>query len=231
MGEVYSSAMFRGAIAALFALPLAAACNRSTSESKPAAEPPAAAKEPPQIRVTADRKDLVFSYAGEGDKGYQTATAIQDVPESARRSVIVMDLSLTPEERQSGRYIYVADLRAARADGTYPVAVASRYGFEAKLAGTSTASGSGSGKEVVVYSAAWCGVCKHAKQLLKTWGVRFSDKDIEASKSAAEELAMKAQAAGIRPGGVPVIDVGGTLLQGLDEGTLRGVLKEKGFLR
>jgi glutaredoxin len=197
--------------------------TKGPSDSKPD-------KPPPDVKVSAARKDLVFSYPTEEGQ-FATATTIDAIPEKARRSVVVTDLSLTPEQRQSGRYIYITDLRTARGDGTYPVAIASRFGFEAKLSGTSTASGSGGGKDVVVYSAAWCGVCKHAKQLLKSWNVHFVDKDIEASRSAAEELAMKAKQAGIQPGGVPVIDVGGTLLQGLDEGTLRGVLKEKGLLR
>jgi glutaredoxin len=196
-----------------------------TGEAKPAIEE----KLPPEITVSAARKDLVFGYPAEGG-AFKTASSIDEVPESARRSVVVTDLSLTPEQRQSGRYVYIADLRTVRADGTYPVAIASRYGFEAKLTGTSTASGTGGGGGVVVYSAAWCGVCKQAKRLLKSWGVPFTDKDIEASRSAAEELAAKARSAGIQPGGVPVIDVGGLLLQGLDEGTLRGALREKGLL-
>jgi glutaredoxin len=208
----------------------AAGCKDPTSRTaKPATDAP---ETPPAIRVTSDRKDLVFSYRSGDVQDFQTAASIDQIPIDARGAVVVTDLSLTPEERQSGRYIYLADLRSARSDGTFPTAIMSRYGFEAKLSGTSTAGGGGgSGKEVIVYSASWCGVCKSAKHLLKAWGVHFQDKDIEGSRSAAEELAAKAKAAGIQPGGVPVIDVAGVLLQGLDETTLRSVLKEKGFLR
>jgi glutaredoxin len=81
-----------------------------------------------------------------------------------------------------------------------------------------------------MYSASWCGVCKKAKRLLDQWGVRFVEKDVEASRAAQEELARKAASAGIQPSGVPVIDVGGVLLQGLDETTLKNVLAQKGFL-
>lgn len=218
------------------ALALAAASCKSkvapdTDAPAGAADAGAEAAPPPEIRVTADRKDLIFGYATEDGQPFKTATSIDAVPETARRSVVVTDLSLTPEQRQSGRYIYLADLRTARPDGTYPVAIASRYGFEAKLAGTSTAAAGSERSGVVIYSASWCGVCKQAKQLLKRWNVPFIDKDIEASRSAAEELGAKARAAGIQPGGVPVIDVAGILLQGLDEGTLRAALKQKGLLR
>lgn len=184
---------------------------------------------PPAIRVAADRQDLIFSYPKADGTGFETATSIAAVPEDARAAVVVTDLSLTPEQRRSGRYVYIANLKTARADGTYPVSIASRYGFEATLAGTSSTAG-GSGGEVIVYSASWCGVCKQAKRLLSSLNVRFVEKDIEASRSAAEELAAKARSAGFQPGGVPVIDVGGTILQGLDEATLRAVLKDKGFI-
>lgn len=184
---------------------------------------------PPEIRVTADRKDLIFTYPSEDGKTFATATEIGAVPEAARKQVVVTDLSLTPAQRMADRYVYLSDLTAPREDGTYPVAVASRYGFEAKLAGTSTGAIARAGG-VVVYSTSWCGVCKKTKRLLEQLEVPFVEKDIEASRSAAEELAAKSQSAGIRPGGVPVIDVGGTLLQGLDEATLRSTLHAKGFL-
>jgi glutaredoxin len=171
--------------------------------------------------------DMIFSYSTDGRK-FETATSIDQIPEEARRAVVVTDLSRSPEERQAGRYVYVADLTKVREDGTHPVSIASRYGFEAKITGTSTAAGGG--HEVVMYSASWCGVCRKAKRLLDQWGVRFVEKDIEASRSAQQELAAKAASAGIQPNGVPVIDVAGILLQGLDEATLKSVLEQKGFL-
>lgn len=216
----------------IITLAAAAGCREGANPpSERPKEAEALAKPPPSIRVAADRKDLVFSYAAENGQGFATATSIDQIPAGARRTVVVTDLSLTPEERQSGRSIYIADLRAPKSDGTYPVAVASRYGFESKLTGTSTAGGEAGGREVIVYSTSWCGVCRHAKQLLTSWGVRFVDKDIEASRGAADELGKKARLAGFQPGGVPVIDVAGTILQGLDEGSLRSALKDKGFLR
>ncbi len=197
-------------------------------KAEPATKGSEPAEPPPPIQVRKDAKEMVFSYSSDGKK-FETATTIDAIPEDARAAVVVTDLTLSPEARQSGRYVYVADLRKARDDGTYPVAIASRYGLEAKITGTSSTAGD-TGHQVVVYSASWCGVCKKAKRLLDQWGVHYVDKDIEASRMAQQELAQKAAAAGIRPSGVPVIDVGGVLLQGLDEGTLKSVLSEKGFL-
>ncbi|MBI4815957.1 MAG: hypothetical protein HY791_06860 [Deltaproteobacteria bacterium] len=138
------------------------------------------------------------------------------------------DLSLTPEQRQASRYVYVADLTAAKADGSFPVSVSSRYAFESA---TSTAPDGSEAGQVVVYSASWCGVCQKAKTLLKEWRVPFIEKDVEASKKAAEELAYKAQKAGVAPRGVPVIDVAGELQLGLDEGALRQALVAKGLMK
>lgn len=184
---------------------------------------------PADITVTADRSNLVFTYQDPKSGEFATATSRDEVPNEARQAVVVTDLRLSPAERQAGRYVYVTDLRTAREDGTFPVAVASRYGFEARLTATSTASGSDR-QGVVVYSASWCGVCKKTKRLLKAWNVPFVEKDVEASRSAQQELAAKAAQAGIRPGGVPVIDVAGILLQGLDERQLRDALQRTGLL-
>lgn len=211
---------------AAIALPLfvlATACPKE----QPPAPPSEPAEPPPPIEVRAGAEDLVFSYSTDGRR-FETATSIDQIPAEARGAVVVTDLKLSPEARQSGRYVYVADLRQPRSDGTFPVAIASRYGFEAKLTGTSSTAKTSN--EVVMYSASWCGVCRKAKRLLEQWNVRYVEKDIEASRSAQEELAQKAAAAGIRPSGVPVIDVGGVLLQGLDEATLKSVLAERGFL-
>lgn len=204
-------------------LVLAGGCTEEAKAPK-AAEP---AEPPPPIVVGPNRTELVYSYSKDGRR-FETATAIDQIPEEARKSVVVTDLSLSPEKRQADRYVYVADLTKARPDGTYPVSVASRYGLEAEITGTSTVAGKSNG--VVVYSASWCGVCKKAKRLLDQWGVRYVEKDVEASRSAQQELAKKAAAAGIRPSGVPVIDVGGILLQGLDEQTLRSALQQQGLL-
>lgn len=180
---------------------------------------------PPEVR--ASRGDLVFSYLDPLTGAFSTTSSIGAIPEAARGSVFVTDLSRSPEARQAARYVFLADLREARPDGTFPVSVASRHASAVRAAAGATATSSG----VVMYTTSWCGVCRQAKAVLQRLGVPFTERDIEASRSAAEELAAKAQQAGINPGGVPVIDVGGILLQGLDEGALTGALREKGFLR
>ena len=209
-------------------------CTKSSEKTSSTHKGPVSSKGdkviPPEITITSSRTDVIYSYRS-GNR-FITAPSIEEIPSDARAQVVVTDLSLSPAQRQAGRYIYIADLRKPRANGDFPVSIASRYGLEAKLSKTHSSSASAQVQtdQVIVYSTSWCGVCKKAMRLLNSWGVSYVEKDIEGSRKAKNELASKSQAAGIQPGGVPVIDVQGTLLQGLDEATLKSVLQSKGLL-
>lgn len=207
---------------------MGAACSRpSTSEPAPT-PPPAPPPEPVAIRE--GQSSLLFTYRDRDSGRFVTVERREDVPEAAREAVVVVDLELAPEARGSTQYVHVADLREPRADGSFSVAIASRHRFGQRPI-SSAGDQDGFGRDgVVLYSASWCGVCKKTARLLREWRVPFDERDIEASRSALEELGAKAAQAGIRPGGVPVIDVQGVLLQGLDPERLRALLAEKGLL-
>ncbi|MCU0701661.1 MAG: hypothetical protein MUC96_34570 [Myxococcaceae bacterium] len=70
--------------------------------------------------------------------------------------------------------------------------------------------------DVVIYTTSWCGYCKKAKELLTSKRVDFVEKDVEKDPKASEELAQKAAQAGVRPQGVPVLDIRGKLILGFD---------------
>lgn len=95
---------------------------------------------------------------------------------------------------------------------------------KARASGGGSKSWGGGTSDVVVYSTAWCPYCKKAKDYLKKKGVAFTEKDVEKQPEAAKELAEKAVAAGVRPGGVPVIDVRGKLILGFDKEALDAAL-------
>lgn len=78
---------------------------------------------------------------------------------------------------------------------------------------------------VTVYTTSWCGYCKRAKRLLTKLRVDFAERDIERDAGAAEELAERAAAAGVRAKGVPVLDVGGRLILGFDEREIRDAVR------
>jgi glutaredoxin len=70
--------------------------------------------------------------------------------------------------------------------------------------------------DVVVYGTTWCGFCSRAKAYFRSKGIAFQDKDVEADPKANQEMLRKCSQVGMRPNGVPVIDVYGTMISGFD---------------
>jgi glutaredoxin len=184
----------------------------------------------PEVRVLADGGPYLFSYYGEDGKLHDVQSMDQ-VPQAARRQVLVRDLGRTPSELQSDRYLYLVDLRSSAGTDGLTTSVVSRYRFDAQddpampaLGGAGDeADGSSDGginRRVIVYGTSWCGACKAAREFLHGHHIPYVEKDIEKDAAAEAELARKAKRAGLKLGGVPVIDVAGQLTMGYDPGTL-----------
>lgn len=227
------------------ALPLALVLGLGWSgckEQAPPAPEEVQASSLPAITITAKSKLLLTHATAEGT--FTTVDSPDKVPEGRRGWVRVVDLAQKPEQRQDHELVYVADLRSPRDDGSYPYVVMSRQAFESAALGRARAGATdpepapgeaGAGAEhdqVILYSTAWCGACKAARAYLSGKGVPFVEKDIEKDSAASAELLRKARAAGISASGVPVIDVGGTLMQGFDrqrlDALLEGLSQRKG---
>lgn len=76
--------------------------------------------------------------------------------------------------------------------------------------------------QVILYETSWCGYCRKARRLLKSLDVDFVAKNIEHDREAALELRGKVG----RHRGVPVLDIGGTILRGYHEGLIRDLVAE-----
>ena len=190
------------------------------------------ASELPKIIVAKKRPKLLFTYYA-GSR-FESTDKLASVPEQRRGWIRVVDLSMKPETRRDHELVYVADLRKAKADGSYPYVVMSRVAFELAarnrvgLGATDPPSAQVSvSDKVILYSTAWCPACKSARQYLKKSGIPFVERDIEKDPQAAAELMRKAKAAGISASGVPVLDVRGTLMQGFDPQRLAKLLGAK----
>lgn len=72
----------------------------------------------------------------------------------------------------------------------------------------------GSGSQVTLYATSWCGYCQKTRELLDEQGVIYTEFDIEKS----EEGNRRYEA--LNGNGVPVLDVGGTVIHGYDEGRI-----------
>ena len=81
--------------------------------------------------------------------------------------------------------------------------------------------------KVTVYSTSWCAFCHTEMEWLKKLGIDFVAKDIEADPSAKEELLSKN---GGNFQGVPVTDVCGDIILGVDRPKLQDALKKNGLM-
>lgn len=195
----------------LVAIALASACNSPRSEKQPARAPEASAQ-PTLTIVSAERTDLLYRFRS--SDGYQTASQISEVPQAARGQVHVIDLSRTPQERATG-WAQIFDLSK---EGAYQGRLVKRAELEAALKAAHDAKPKV--PQVIMYSTAYCGVCKKAARFMTKNGIPFVEKDIDKDKGAKRELVKKARAAGIQTNGVPVFDIGGKLQTGFDPGAL-----------
>jgi len=77
----------------------------------------------------------------------------------------------------------------------------------------SEASAEAAPLDIVLYSTAWCGYCRKARNWFTTNGVPFVEKDIEKDRAAHAEY----QRIGRGYSGVPLISVNGAVIRGFDQ--------------
>ena len=194
-----------------------ASCAKDAAPSAVNDAAVSADSEPPLPVVRDDSANLLFSFVDVNGR-MVSVPVVAAVPDSAKKRVLVVDLTKTPQERQAHRFALFADLSAKDAAGNYPVVVVSRYdaGAAARAAASVDLVAPVDGS-VVVYSATWCGYCKKAKAWLKQHDVAFVERDVEKTPGAQEELQQKLAAAHLPGGGIPVVDFGGgNLVVGFD---------------
>lgn len=217
------------------------ACRAPTP---PAPASPVQASSLPRLTIKADRK-LLFTYFAAETGAFASTTRLTEIPAPSRDCVRVVDLALRPTQRRDHELVYVADLRAARKDGSYPYLVLPRTAFEQlapqRARGTASAAADPSPRagapatpapgappagqaRVVLYSTSWCPACRAARGWLTEHGVPFIERDIERDPAASAELMAKAQRQGLSPSGVPVLDVRGTLIEGFDPARVTALL-------
>ncbi len=76
--------------------------------------------------------------------------------------------------------------------------------------------------KVTIYTTPTCVFCRMAKAFFKSHNVAYEEKDVATDLQAREDMVRKSGQLG-----VPVIDVGGEIVVGFDQGTLSRLLKVK----
>jgi glutaredoxin len=199
------------------------------------------------IVLRADSAGLLLTWID--DKGdFHVETSVADVPMMGRDSVRVVDPG--KDDGTHADRVFVADLRQARPDGTFPVRTMTRADFEAiavarrektgpTLASANpaepppAASGAVQGNAnpapssepaVIIYGAEWCGACHDAARFLRSKGIPYIEKDVEKDPGAAREMQQKLARNGLRAGSIPVIDVRGKVMVGFSAPEVLGAL-------
>lgn len=207
-------------------------CSDDAEASSIGAESEVVADVEPPFAVEGEAEGLLLVWFDE--EGVHQASRRSDIPWAHRRRVRVDSLSLAPEERLDPAYVYVADLREPHDGDGYRISQVSRERFEAWVAAAGQvqaelaepsgaggdlppAAGPNDGQPIVIYGASWCGACRAAAAYLRQRGVPFAEKDIERDAGARAEMEQGMRAAGLRGGGIPVINFRGRWLQGFDQ--------------
>lgn len=220
-------------VAVLSCQPIAACGNPTGAAAEAAAKAAAEAKGGHEPNAVLEPVRPPFPVQGELDglllvwfdaQGVHTAQKRSEIPEAQRAQVRIDSLNAAPDARLDADHIYVADLRKPDASNNYPVSKASRNWFDAQVDRAKPQPAASSEAAVVVYKAAWCGVCRSAASYLRSRHVEFVEKDIEKDPAASQEMLQKAQAKGLSPRGVPVIDFRGEILLGFDQARLETLI-------
>ena len=74
-------------------------------------------------------------------------------------------------------------------------------------------------KKVVIYSTPTCVYCKMAKEFFREHNVSYVEKDVSADEQEREEMIRKSGQLG-----VPVIEIGATIVVGFDPGKIAELL-------
>ncbi len=77
--------------------------------------------------------------------------------------------------------------------------------------------------QITIYSTSWCAFCHTEMQWLDKLGIPYIAKDVEADKSAYDELLEKN---GGNFTGVPVTDVAGDIILGFDRPKIQDAIKK-----
>lgn len=221
----------------------AGACRRQADPAPDvAAGPPGVAVEAlPPLELSDETPNLLLTWVDEaGD--FHVVERIEGVPAEHRKQVRVV---VTDQTAGTGAAVYVADLTAKRADGSYAVATLPRATWEtvgverrkvrleafapgaAPQPGSAepgAASGAGEAAapiSAIVYGADWCKPCHDAERYLKSLGVSVTKKNVEESRAAQAEMREKLSRVNRSGAGIPVIDVMGKIFVGYSPGSLK----------
>jgi glutaredoxin len=193
----------------------------------------------PAAQLTDATTDVLLTWVDDqGD--FHVVQSIADVKEPARAQVRVV---FANRESDNPDQVLVADLRQKRADGSYPVTTMARSAWddigaknrksrmEAISAPAAVPDAGLPAQELVaiIYGAEWCKACHDTARYLKSKGIKYVEKDVDASGTIQAELQAKLARAHVpRTSSIPVTDINGHIIVGFNPSALDSAIAHKG---
>lgn len=220
-----------GAILLLGSLVAVVGCDR---DDLPTEKAGAVERSSEPTLVPADTPGLLFVWIGD-DGAFHTTAKPADIQGNARSFVRVLSEKHAPTANGD---VFVTNLNEAK-NGQLELRATPRddwekRGLEARRARVASvtpkdepppAAAELGEVDAIVYGADWCKPCHMAEDYLKKKGLRVVKKDIEEDPAAGAEMRKKLSAAGLHGASIPVLDVGGTMLQGFSPSAVDAALR------
>jgi glutaredoxin len=191
---------------------------------------------------------VVYSYVDKSGR-IRMAVSLDDIPAEFRDRVVLTDTSRPRDQRLLTDRVLVVDLREEGEKGPVNYTVVDLDAMGRRPSGRQPKNPGELGKwvvgrvagrvrallgieapassaKVLLYTAPWCGFCKKAADHLRSRGVAFEERDIDADRSAAVELSRKLRQAGLSGGGIPVLDIAGTIVIGFKKERIDRLLEK-----
>ncbi|MCH2109447.1 MAG: glutaredoxin family protein [Polyangiaceae bacterium] len=225
---------------------LLAACQASPSESQDIAAPvepkPSEGEAEPVILWRYEKDAAGFLLTFIDQKGeFHIAEQRSDVPDESRKLVRIIREDQAPGSEE---FVYVSDLsREAESFDVRPMKRAlwedqGKEGRQERLAAlpkidssenkaidSRSARSSLGAAKATLYGASWCGACRAAEKYLRAQGIEVRKVDIEEDPQGRKEMQTRLRSAGLRGSSIPVLDIGGIVLQGFSQGAVDAALK------
>lgn len=165
--------------------------------------------------------DVIWRYLDPQSGEVKSATRVDQIPEQARRQVVVFD----PRRDAPPGHDFVADLSQGLPTTAHPVA---NFSFPTRAAlspierapAQAGKAASAGPREVIMFSTQGCGYCNKARKFLTAKKIPFTELDVEEDPDAPSRLQALGQKAGLGARdlqGVPILFIDGKPLIGWDE--------------
>lgn len=134
---------------------------------------------PANLNNSISNKNLIFYYSQNNET--KVITDYLKIPDEFKSSVMIVDKTLSPEQRMANKYVYVSDLTKIEND-KIPYKIITRKEYENLLK-----------PKITIYTTKSCPVCKQLTEYLDAKKVEYINIDVEENYEGQKELIIKAK--------------------------------------